>query len=337
VIRGILLTILLASRITVTDAASNGPPSNAADVPRVGILANIPPNNPETVAAWNAFEQTLKQHGYVLGETLKLDRRYIEGKTEQLPVLAADVVRLNPSVIVVTAGASAARVMMAAAPATPIVLVEVGDPVGSGLVASLAHPGGNVTGIAALQVDLLPKRLELLKALLPNASRVALLLPSKGAFGTTWLPAAVEERAAAAKALGFSLIPIEIDSPKHFADAADQIARANVDALVVSAHPITNAISSEIAQFGLSHSIPTVACCRLLTRAGVLVSYGPNLEDELRRAAIYVDRILKGARPADLPVEQPTKFELIINAKTASQIGVSVPRSLLARADEIIK
>ena len=320
-----------------SNVAFGGEPLQAGKVFRIAVLANIPPTTADTIAVWNAFQGTLEERGNTSGKNIEIDRRYVEGQTEKVPLLATDLLRLKPDVIVVTAGGAATRAVMDAAPTTPIVMVDVGDPVGIGLVASLGHPGGNVTGIAALQVDLVPKRLELLKAAIPKASRVVILLPPRGAFGATWLPAAVEEREAAAKALGLTLVSVEVKSTKDFADAAAEIFREHPDAVLVGSHPITNALGREISAFAMKHQIPTVACCRLLARAGVLMSYGPSITDEFRSAAIYVDKILKGAKPADLPVEQPTKFELVINLETAKELGITVPQSLLLRADEVIQ
>jgi putative tryptophan/tyrosine transport system substrate-binding protein len=333
----ILAAFVAVSSIAVGHAASAAESSSLARVPRIAILANIPPTTPDAAAVWTEFERALEQDGYIVGKTIEIDRRYVEGRTEYVSLLAADIVRTKPDVIVVTAGGAATRAAKDAAPTTPIVMVEVGDPVSIGLVASLAHSGGNVTGIAALQVDLIPKRLELLKTAIPKASRVAVLLPSRDAFGATWLPAAVQERAAAAKAMDLDLISIEIRSTKEFSDIAAAIIRAQPDAILVGAHPITNALAPEIAEFALKHRIPTFACCRLLSRAGVLISYGPSLTDEIRSAAIYVNKILKGAKPADLPVEQPTRFELIVNMKTADAIGVTIPQPILLRADELLQ
>jgi len=335
--RRTILAFAAALFLGASNAAFATEPLQAGKVLRIAVLANIPPTTPDTIAVWNAFEGTLEERGYISGKNVEIDRRYVEGRTENIPLLAADLVRLKPNVIVVTAGGAATRAVMDAAPTIPIVMIDVGDPVGIGLVASLARPGGNVTGIAALQVDLVPKRLELLKSAVPKAGRVVILLPPRGAFGATWLPPAVEERAAAAKALGLTLVSIEVKSTKDFADAAAEIVREHPDAVLVGAHPITNALGPEISAFAIKHQIPTFACCRLLTRTGVLMSYGPSITDEFRSAAIYVDKILKGAKPADLPVEQPTKFELIINLNTAKALSITVPQSLVLQADELIQ
>src|SRR5206468_6329021 len=237
-----------------------------------------------TIAVWNAFQQALEQRGYVEGKNIEIDRRFAEGRTENFPVLAADLARLKPDVIVVTAGGAATRAVKEVAPATPIVMVDVGDPVGIGLVSSLAHPGGNVTGIAALQVDLIPKRLDLLKEIVPKARRVAILLPPRSAFGATWLPTSVDERNSAAVALGINLVSVEVKSTRDFEETASQILLEHPDALLIGAHPITNALANEISAFATKHQIPTVGCCRLLSRAGVLASYGPSITDEFRAA-----------------------------------------------------
>jgi putative ABC transport system substrate-binding protein len=336
-IRKVVFAFTTVLCLSANNVALTAESLQAGKLFRVAVLLNIPPTTPDTIAVWNAFQQTLEERGYIEGKNIEFDRRFAEGRTENFPLLAADLMRLKPDIIVVTAGAAATRAIKNAAPTTPIVMVDVGDPVGVGLVSSLAHPGGNVTGIAALQVDLVPKRLELLQAAVPKAGRVAILLPPRGAFGATWLPATVEERTRAAGALGLTLVSVEVKSTREFEDAAAEIIREHADAVLVGAHPITNALSAEISSFALKHLLPTVACCRLLTRAGVLMSYGPSITDEFRSAAIYVDEILKGAKPADLPVEQPTKFELVINLKTAKSLGITIPQSVLLRADEVIQ
>jgi len=279
-----------------------------------------------------AFLEGMRALGYVEGQNLVLEYRGAEGQLERLPTLAAELVQLKPEVIV-TQGTPAALAAQHATTTIPIVMVGVGDPVGSGLVASLARPGGNVTGLASVSSELVGKQLEFLKEVLPMVSRVAIL----------WNPAnpvhAVNVRAAdvAAQRLGVQLYPMEASGPEAFASAFAAMTRAHVGALLVLGDAMVFEHRRRFAELAATSRLPTMHNIRPFVEAGGLMAYGPNTPDIRRRAAVYVDKILKGAKPADLPVEQPTKFDLVINLKTAEALGLTIPPTLLFQADEVIR
>jgi putative ABC transport system substrate-binding protein len=216
-------------------------------------------------------------------------------------------------------------------------MLGASDPVGAGLVASLARPGGNVTGIADYQLDLVPKRLELLRAAAPRVSRVVNLHGQYGAFPPSTLDAINAERSRATRALGLTLLDIEMRAPQDFQEATAAIVRERPDALLLGPNPTNFIVRKELAEFAVKHRLPTIGGPRETAAAGALMSYGSDTSDLFRKAAVFVDKILKGAKPADLPVEQPTKFEFVINLKTAKALGLSIPPSLVGRADEVIQ
>ena len=301
----------------------------AAKVPRIGYMwaGNL--------ALREAFLQGLRDLGYVEGRNVVIEYRDPEGKFDRLPALAADLVALKVDVIVVTSTPAA----LAAKQATrtiPIVFTWAADPVGSGLVTSLARPGGNVTGLSLLAPELVGKRLELLKQAVPGGSRVAAL----------WLPGYLGERTekdmleaadVAARALGVRLQVVEARGPEDFDRAFSDMTRARAGAVTVQSTGIFFIERQRLVDLAAKNRLPAMYLVREFVDAGGLMSYGANVADLHRRAATYVDKILKGAKPADLPVEQPTKFELVINAKTAKALGLSIPPSLLQRADEVIQ
>jgi len=280
-----------------------------------------------------AFRQGLRDLGWVAGHNIAMEVRYAQGRHQRLPALAAELVRLRVDVIF----ASTTPASLAAQKATstiPIVIGFVADPVGSGLVASLARPGGNITGWTHLAgVALNAKRVELLKEAVPGATRI-------GAF---WNPAnpihgpGLQEVEAATQALKMQLHAVGVQDPQEFESAFLSMARERVQALTVPPDGMFLAYDKRIIALAAKRRIPTLYGVTELAEAGGLMAYGTNLPDQYRRGAIYVDKILKGAKPADLPVEQPTKFELVINLKTAKQIGLTIPPNLLARADRVIK
>jgi putative tryptophan/tyrosine transport system substrate-binding protein len=279
-----------------------------------------------------AFRQGLREHGYVEGKNLVIEVRFAEGKLERLSGLAAELAGLKVDVI----AAGTTRAMHAAKETTatiPIIMVGASDPVSSGLVVSLARPGGNVTGLSLLATELGGKRLELLKDGLPTIQRVGVL--DSGTGGTFALQ--LKETESAAKALGVQLQLFKLQGANDFDAAFSRLRKEQIHALTVPTAPLFDANIKKFADLTTINRVPTIYGFTEFADAGGLMSYGPSLPDIYRRAATYVDKILKGRKPADLPVEQPTKFELVINLKTAKQIGLTIPPNVLARADKVIK
>jgi putative tryptophan/tyrosine transport system substrate-binding protein len=275
--------------------------------------------------------QALNQLGYVDGTSAVFEPRFAEGRDDRFPTLAAELVRLDVDVLIVLSGPGAFAAKEATA-TIPIVLGGVSDPVGRGLVKSLAHPGGNITGIANLQLELNPKRVEILKQAIPKIARIA----SVGNWDAT-VAGVLTEQDAAARALGVTVRRIEINAPSDFETVAAAIVRERPDALMLLPVPLTYRLRKEFAELALAQRLPTIGWHNEQPLAGILMTYAPNNDDTFRRTAMYTDRILKGTKPADLPIEQPTKFELIINLKTAKALGIALPASLVARADEVIE
>jgi putative ABC transport system substrate-binding protein len=305
----------------------------AAKIARIGYLA---PNLDASTRLKAAFRQGLSDLGYVEDRNVVIEYRSAEGKSERLPALAAELVALKVDVIVTHGGTLAALAAQQATKTLPIVVVSVGDPVTSGLVASLARPGGNITGLSLLFPELVGKCLEQLKQAVPGVSRVAILSQ----------PGAVPERTekdilngaeVTARALGIRLQVVEARGPQDFDRAFSDMTNARAGALTVLSTPMFASERRRIVDLAAKNRLPTTFSFREYVDAGGLMSYGPNLADLSRRATTYVDKILKGAKPADLPVEQPTKFELVINLKAASALGITIPQSVLGRADEVIQ
>jgi putative ABC transport system substrate-binding protein len=260
-------------------------------------------------------------------------RRDAEGQLDRLPALAAELVQLPVDVIVTTGGVPATRAAMQATTTIPIVMTEAGDPVATGLVASLARPGGNVTGLSLLSPDLVSKRLALLKEAAPKIVRVAVL--AHPPFAATVLT--LHEAQAAAPALGLTVLPMEVRTPEEFDDQFATILRLGADAILTSGDPFTSAHHRRILTFAATHRLPTVCGAVPFAEVGCLIAYSASNVALYRRAASYVDKVLKGAKAADLPVEQPIKFELVLNLKTAQALGITIPPSLLLLADEVIR
>ena len=280
----------------------------------------------------DAFRQGLRELGYVDGKSIVIAWKSAEGKIDRLPALAAELVRLKVDIIVTT-GASPTRAAKEATSTIPIVMAQDIDPVGSGFVASLARPGGNITGLSSLSVDISGKRLELLKEILPKLSRVAIL-------GTSTIPGYVQslkEIEPAAGAFGVRLQYLDVLADKDIEAAFRAAGRERADAVLVLQSFVLNSQRKQIADLAIKNRLPAIYYAPEWVEDGGLMSYGVSFTDLNRRAAIFVDKILKAAKPADLPVEQPTKFELMINLKTAKQIGVTIPQKVLARADRVIK
>jgi putative ABC transport system substrate-binding protein len=279
------------------------------------------------------FLAGLRERGYVEGQPLVIARRDAEGHRDQLPGLAAELVRLPVDVIVTTGGVPATRAAMQATTTIPIVMAEAGDPVGTGLVASLARPGGNVTGLSSMGPDLVGKRLQLLKEAAPQVTRVAVLYHPPAAATVVGLEAAQ----AAAPALGLTVLPIEVRTPDEFDDQFAAMLRVGADAVLISGGPFAALHHRRILDWAAMHQLPTVCGPRDFAEAGCLMAYGPSVADMYRRAAYYVDRILQGRKPAELPVEQPMKFEFVLNLKTAAALGLTLPPHLLVFANEVIR
>ena len=299
---------------------------------RIGILGNVPLTDPRSARLWGAFVEGLRELGYVDGGNTTIEYRSSDGKYERLPALAAELVRLNVDIIV----APAAQNVLAAKQASrtiPIVMASVGDPVGNGLVSSLARPGGNVTGTSFLTSAMVGKQLELLTQITRHVARLAILLnPANPGH-----PLTLEEAKAAAHSLRVQLQALEARGPGDFERAFATMAKEHTGALFVPWDGTFLVHLTRITKLAAKTRLPTLYGQRGYVDAGGLASYGPSAIESFRRAAAYVDKILKGAKPGDLPVEQPTKFELVINLKTAKALGLTIPPSLLGRADEVIQ
>ena len=299
-------------------------------VPRLGYLvANFHSTNP---ARNEAFRQGLRDLGYVEGKSIVIEWRYAEGKPDRLPVLAAELVRLKVDVIV-TAGPASTRPAKEATSTIPIVMGFDNDPVGNGFVASLAGPGGNITGLSTLAPEISGKQLELLMEIVPRLSRVAAL----GNSNEPGNAQALREVEVAAGAFGVQLQHLDVRDPKDIETAFRAASKGRADAVLVLTSPVFASQRTQIVNLAAKSRVPAIYWRSDFVEAGGLMSYGTSQNDLDRRAAIYVDKILKGAKPADLPVEQPTKFEFIINLKAAKQIGLTIPPNVLARADKVIK
>jgi putative ABC transport system substrate-binding protein len=277
----------------------------------------------------------LRELGWVEGRNLFVERRWAAGQEDQLPAMAAELVNLKMDVIV-TLSTPAAMAAKQATNTIPIVITFVADPLGSGLVASLARPGGNITGVTTIAPELVAKRLELLKQVVPDAGRIAVLWDPIGLTERTRRNMR-EETEAAGRALGVNLQFFEVRRPEDFERVFAAMVDARIGALLVSPTPMLFEARKGIVAHAAKNRLPTVYAWREAVEAGGLVSYATNFPEMYRRAAIYVDKILKGAKPGDLPIEQPTRFELVINLKTAKALGLSIPDSLLQRADEVIR
>jgi putative tryptophan/tyrosine transport system substrate-binding protein len=323
----ILVVVILLAVAVIAEA------QQPKKVPRIGYLSSSDPATESTRA--EAIRLALRKLGYIEGQNIAIEYRYAEGKRDREPQLASELVRLKVDIIVVAGGGPVIRAAMNATKTIPIVMVSGGiDPVGAGLVQSLARPGGNVTGITTLSRELGGKRLELLKEAVPKIARVAVLYDAAS-------PGIVldvkEVLPVAARALGLIIQPWEIRNADDFDRVFAALNKQRPDGLSVAGGRLMTDNQKRIVGFASKSRLPVVYPSREAVDAGGMMSYGADLADSYPRVAYYVDRILKGAKPADLPVEQPTKFELVINLKTAKQIGLTIPQSLLYRADKVIK
>jgi putative tryptophan/tyrosine transport system substrate-binding protein len=304
-----------------------GQGQRAAKAPRIGVLTGLDTADP----ANEALRQGLRELGYVEGQNIVIEWRYTGGRVDQYAELAAELARL-PVEVIVAQGSVGSRAAQHASTAVPIVIVS-NDPVRAGLVASLARPGGNITGLATISAEVSGKRLQLLQDTIPSMTRVAML----------WNPAIADrahefgESEAAARALGLELQSIEVRAPDEIEPAFEAVLRGRPDALFLQDNVALEGNRAQMADFAAAHRLPAMSIRREFVTAGTLMSYGPSYTDEFRRAATYVDKILKGANPADLPIEQPMLFDFAINLRTARTIGLTIPQQVLLQATEIIQ
>jgi putative tryptophan/tyrosine transport system substrate-binding protein len=321
----VFICLLLAVFLPAVSGAQQTP-----KVPRIGYLGlGAAPTNPHRV---DAFRQGLTRLGYAEGKDIIVEYRYADGKLDRLNELATGLVRLKPAVIV-TRGPAPTRAAKAATSTIPIVMTQDPDPVGNGFVASLARPGGNITGLSTLAPEISGKQLELLKEIVPKLSYLAI-------FGTSSIPGhplSVREIGLAAGALNIQLQYLDVLSPTDIETAIQAASKARPDALIVMGGGVLSSQRRRILEFTAKSRLPAIYAAPVNVDAGGLMSYGVNLTDLDERAATYVDKILKGAKPADLPVEQPKNFELVINLKAAKVLGITIPQSVLYRADRVIK
>jgi ABC-type uncharacterized transport system substrate-binding protein len=324
----IFVWLLITSLLTTLSPAAAQQPTK---VPRIGFLTGSSLST--TSARIAAFRQGLRDLGYVEGKNIVIDWRFWEGKQDRQRAFAAELARLKVDVIVAV-GAGDIRAAKEATATIPIVMISGGDAVGSGLITSLARPGGNVTGLATLRPELSGKRLELLKEVVPGLSRVA-VFASSGRGDYTQI---LKEIDRAAGLLGVKLQSFDIRSPKDFESAFQEAAKRRAEAILVQVPgPILSPRRKAVVESAMKSRLPAIYESGDEVEAGGLMSYGLNTNESYRRAATFVDKILKGAKPADLPVEQPKKFELIINLKTAKQTGLTIPPNVLVRADRVIR
>jgi putative tryptophan/tyrosine transport system substrate-binding protein len=301
----------------------------AAKLPTIGFLGG---STASALSEWTAaFVQRLRELGWIEGRTVAIEYRWAEGRSERFAEIAAEFVRLKVDVIV-TQSTPAVLVAKQATSVIPIVFGSAGDPVGTGVVASLARPGGNVTGLSGQATDTAAKRLELLREVVPNLRRLAIM----GNVGNPFNVLEMGEVQAAARTLGLEVATVEIRRAEDIAPAFEAL-KDRAEALYVGADQLLTVNRIRISTLALGARLPTMSAFRLYVAAGGLMSYGPNFPDLYRRAAEFVDKILRGAKPADLPVEQPTKFDLVLNLTTAKVLGLTIPESFLLRADEVIE
>lgn len=325
-----LVTILALAILsaTATAAAQDG-----GKKPRIGFLMGGRGGTAGGQYLHEAFQQGLREQGWFEGQNIGIEWRSSLGKNETLPSLAAELVRLKVDVIVAAGGDPAIRAAMEATRTIPIVMPVSSDPVASGLVADLARPGGNVTGLSIFATATAGKRLELLKEVVPSASRVAVIWNAASAGKEIeW-----KETQRAAQSLGLTVLSAPVRGPKDFDAAFAAIVKARPQILVAFSEPLVLAHRRQIADFATRNRLPAISEVREFAEAGGLMTYGASLADLFRRAAGYVDKILKGAKPASLPVEQPTRFEMVINLRTAKALGLTLPPSILLRADHVIE
>jgi putative tryptophan/tyrosine transport system substrate-binding protein len=320
--------------ITLLAGAATWPLAARAQQPAMPVIGLLDSRSPDAISdRLRAFRQGLKDMGYVEGENIAIEYRFAENQVDRLSTLAADLVRRKVAVIA-TAGPSAAFAVKAATTTIPSLFVVAEDPVRLDLVASLARPGGNLTGINVFNSELVTKRLELLRELVPRAKRVAVLVDPADEANTR---STLRDSEAAARAMGLRIQVFNANTKREIDSALEAMAREKAEALFVSSSPFLNGRRVQLAQLAAFHRLPATYSQREIAEVGGLMSYGANLNDAFRQLGVYAGRFLKGAKPADLPVMQSSKFELVINADTARMLGIEVPPMLLARADEVIE
>jgi putative tryptophan/tyrosine transport system substrate-binding protein len=312
------LTILLAVGVYLAEAQQPG------KFVRIGYLSRSsgPGANEEK------FQQSLRSLGYIGGQTVVLESRFAHEKLDRLPELAAELVRAKVAIIVAASGAATVQAAMRATKTIPIVMANVNDPVALGFVSSLAHPSGNVTGLSNLSPELGGKHLEMLKETVPKLSRV-------GVLGR--ITVNIKEMELASQSLGLQLDVLEVRGPDEIETAFESAKIKRVEALLIPASSLLVGFRRRVNDLAAQHNLPAICFAPSWAEDGCLLAYGPDISDNFRRAATYVDKILKGAKPAELPIEQPSKFEFVINLKTAKQIGLTIPPNVLARADRVIR
>jgi ABC-type uncharacterized transport system substrate-binding protein len=324
--------VMMSLVLAFVSAALSAQAQQATKNARIGFLSPSSSSDARMKDVLEAFRQGLRELGYVEGRTITVEARWADGKYDRLPALAAELVRLRVDVIVAVA-APAIRAAKEATTTIPIVMAVVVDPVATGLVASLARPEGNITGLSTTAPDLVAKQLEMLKEVVPRLSRVAALgNPANPGTGPQ-----MREAMIAAQALGIQLQPLEARSTAQLESAFAAMSRQQVDAVIVLVDVVFNEHRGRVAQLAAKERLPAVYGLPEHVEAGGLMAYCASRSELFRRAATYVDKILKGAKPADLPVEQPTRFELIVNLRTARALGVTIPASILVRADRVIE
>ena len=322
-----LAVVLIFSLVLAPLAAE----AQQAGTRRIGLLDTSSPS-PARVQLWQTLRQRLRELGYLEGQNIAFDSRFGEGKPDQLPRLAAELVGLKVDVIV-TSGTPATQAAKQATRTIPIVMTNNADPVGAGLVASLGRPGANVTGLTTQDADLGGKRLELLLQVVPGVSRLALLIDETNP-GTVLIAKGTQ---AAAGSVGVQLQSLGVRGPDELDRAFSSMKEARAGALIVESSSMLFPWATRLADLALKNRLPTMFAQRQYAEAGGLMAYAADFSDLFRRAATFVDKVLKGAKPADLPVEQPTKWEFVINLKTAKALGLTIPPSVLGRADEVIQ
>jgi len=304
--------------------------SAQSKIPRIGFMGNSTAALEANLV--DAFREGLREHSYEEGRNIVIEYRWADGKYERFPALVAELIAAKVDVIV-TAGTPAALAMKKATTTVPLVMVAVGDPVGTGLVPSLARPGGNLTGLSSIAPDLEGKRLQLLREVVPALSHVAMFINSLNPFHVS----SMRQARAAAQAMGIKLQLHDISKSEDLDDAFAAIRKERPDALLILADRVFLHNRERLMDFTQEQRLPNVNAYKELVEVGGLMSYGPSYEDMHKRAAIYVDKILKGAKPADLPIEQPSKFTFIVNLKAAKALGVTVPSQLLGLADQLME
>jgi putative tryptophan/tyrosine transport system substrate-binding protein len=326
--RGLVLALTACALAAPLVSFAQQPPK----IPRIGFLH---PASPENVggAQLQGFRAGLRELGYVEGKNIQLEIRWGEGKLDRMPALAAELVQLKVDLIL--AGTSPSVVAARQATQTiPIVMPTSSDPVGDGLVASLARPGGNITGLSLMSAEMGEKRIQLLKEIFPKVSHAMAVLWNPNYVG---MRARFEQAKVAAPAVGLTVRSVEVRDGRELDAAFEAIVREHPEALLLLVDPFTLSQRARIAEFAAEQRLPAIYETSDFVDVGGLISYGPNIPDQYRRAAGYVDKILRGAKPADLPIEQPTKFELVINMRAAKALGIKIPDSILLRADRVIE